>query len=298
MAGAGWVYDGYSILKTGSEDMFMKEYDSLGGYRCIAIDAPLVGNPFFPESTADFFLGGLPYQVECFGPVASGGCGGSQILECPDPYLESDRGECGTCKMPCPSFIYETREYRTMWMVRCQTLHFLSPFSPASSHCKLTAEILLSKIYIVPGLVSIPLHVFVVASFWKLRYAKPGKKKPPKRILMLSLASLLYVALNVLPSTILFTDLACACETEDCMGETSACKTSRYTIFILMMIFYSLLTHVVRLACVIDIKHRANHFVRCYAKFGDRINWYMKTSNHICQNQLCFLGLFAEDDLD
>jgi hypothetical protein len=98
---------------------------------------------------------------------------------------------------------------------------------------------------------------------------------------VLSLASLLYVALNVLPSTILFTDLTCGCATDDCMGETSACKISRYTIFILMMIFYSLLTQVVRLASVIDIKHRANHFVRWYAKFGDRINWYMKTSNRI-----------------
>jgi hypothetical protein len=135
VAGAGWVYDGYSILKTGSEDLFMKEYDFLGGYRCSAMDAPLVGNPFFPESAADFFLGGLPYQVECFDPfVASGGdCGGSQILECPDPYLVSDRSGCDTCKMPCPSFIYETREYRTMWVVRCQTLHFLFPFFPPAS---------------------------------------------------------------------------------------------------------------------------------------------------------------------
>ncbi len=285
------MYDGYSILKTGYEDLFMKEYDSLGGYRCSAIDAPLVGNPFFPESAADFFLGGLPYQVECFDPVASGGCGGSQFLECPDPYLISNRSECDTCKLPCPSFIYETGEYLTMWMVRCQTLHCLSPFSPVSFHWYLTAEILLSKIYIVPGLVSIPFHVFIIASFWKLRYANPnGKKKPPTRILMLSLASLLYVTLNVLPSTILFTDLTCPCATEDCMGETSACKISRYTIFILMMIFYSLLTQVVKLANAIDIRHRANNFVRLYCKFGDRINWFTKTSNCICQDRLCFLG--------
>jgi hypothetical protein len=144
--------------------------------------------------------------------------------------------------------------------------------------------------YIVPGLASIPFHVFVVASFWKLHYA-PGKKKPPKRILMLSLASLLYVALNVLPSTILFTDLTCACATEDCMGETSACQISRYTIFILMMIFYSLLAQVVRLGMVIDIKHRANRFVRWYATFADRINWYMKTSNHILPRSVVLSGI-------
>jgi hypothetical protein len=152
--------------------------------------------------------------------------------------------------------------------------------------------------YIVPGLLSIPFHVFIVASFWKLRDANPknGKKKPPTRILMLSLASLLYVALNVLPSTILFTDVVCACGTADCMGETSACAISRSSIFILMMICYSLLVQVVKLANAIDIKHRANCFVRLYSHFGDWINWYMKTSSHICQDQLCFLGLFTEDD--
>ncbi len=118
---AGWVYDGYSILKTGSEDLFMKEYDSLGGYRCNATDSPLAGNPFFPESTATFFLGGLPYEVECFDPfTVNRGCGGNQKLECPDPYLVSDRSGCDTCKLPCPSFIYETSEYRIMWAVRAK----------------------------------------------------------------------------------------------------------------------------------------------------------------------------------
>ncbi len=90
---------------------------------------------------------------------------------------------------------------------------------------------------------------------------------------MLSLASLLYVALNVLPSAVLFTDLSCPCETEDCMGETSACKISRFTIFILMIIFYSLLTQVVRLAVEINNKLKAIRPVRLYAQYGDGINW-------------------------
>ena len=121
VVGSGWVYDGYSILKTGSEDLYMKEYDSLGGYRCNATDSPLAGNPFFPESTATFFLGGLPYEVECFDPfTVNRGCGGNQKLECPDPYLVSDRSGCDTCKLPCPSFIYETSEYRIMWAVRAK----------------------------------------------------------------------------------------------------------------------------------------------------------------------------------
>jgi hypothetical protein len=141
VAGAGWVYDGYSILKTGSEDLYMKEYDSLGGYRCRAMDSPLVGNPFFPESTATFFLGKLPYEVECFDPVASGGCGGSQNLECPDPYLVSDRSGCDTCKMPCPSFIYETWEYRAMWAVRGPNPAFSSPFSLSLSRFCLSMAI-------------------------------------------------------------------------------------------------------------------------------------------------------------
>jgi hypothetical protein len=130
VVGSGWVYDGYSVLKTGSEDLAMKEYDSLGGYRCSAIDSPLVGNPFFPESTATFILGGLPYEVECFEPFTENdGCGWkNQHLECPDPFLVSDRSGCETCKLPCPSFLYETSEYRTMWAVCCQTLKFLSPF--------------------------------------------------------------------------------------------------------------------------------------------------------------------------
>jgi hypothetical protein len=133
VVGSGWVYDGYSVFKTGSEDLFMKEYDSLGGYRCSATDAPLVDHPFFPESTATFFLGGLPYEVECFEPFADNGdCGWkNQNLECPNPLLVSDRSGCETCKMPCPSFIYDTSEYRIMWAVRCQTLGFSlsAPFS-------------------------------------------------------------------------------------------------------------------------------------------------------------------------
>ena len=135
VVGSGWVYDGYSVLKTGSEDLVMKEYDSLGGYRCRAMDSPLVGNPFFPESTATFFLGKLPYEVECFEPFTENdGCGWKNWnLECPDPFLVSDRSGCETCKMPCPSFIYDTSEYRTMWAVRCQTLKFLSrPLLPFS----------------------------------------------------------------------------------------------------------------------------------------------------------------------
>ena len=131
--GSGWVYDGYSVLKTGSEDLAMKEYDSLGGYRCSATDAPLVGNPFSPESTATFSLGGLPYEVECFEPFhENGGCGWkNEKLECPDPFLVSNRSGCEICKMPCPSFLYETSEYRIMWAVRYQTLDSLSlhPFS-------------------------------------------------------------------------------------------------------------------------------------------------------------------------
>ena len=60
VAGAGWVYDGYSILKTGSEDLYMKEYDSLGGYRCSASDIPLGGNPFFFFRIRCYLLFGQP----------------------------------------------------------------------------------------------------------------------------------------------------------------------------------------------------------------------------------------------
>ena len=75
--------------------------------------------------------------------------------------------------------------------------------SPAFFHCSsLTVDImLLSKLYIFPGLASVPFHAFIVASFWKLR----RKKRPPTRILLYSLASLFYVALDVLPSAFLFT---------------------------------------------------------------------------------------------
>jgi hypothetical protein len=57
------------------------------------------------------------------------------------------------------------------------------------------------------------------------------------------------------------------------MGETSACKISRYTIFILMMMFYSLLTQVVRLTVELNDKIKAIRPVRLYAQYGDGINW-------------------------
>jgi hypothetical protein len=78
----------------------------------------------------------------------------------------------------------------------------LSILSPAFLHCILTVDImLLSKFYIFPGLASVPFHAFIVASFCKLR----RKKRPAMRILLYSLGSLLYAALDVLPCTILFT---------------------------------------------------------------------------------------------
>ena len=153
----------------------------------------------------------------------------------------------------------------------------LSTPSPAFFHCSsLTADTMLSsKLYIFPGLASVPFHAFIVASFCKLQC----KKRPPTRILMYSLGSLLYVALDVLPSTILFTgttpffpvnpslnntlpphtpirthsylprslllptDLSCACETEECMGDPLACKISRFSIFILMLGFFFFLCY-------------------------------------------------------
>ncbi len=69
------------------------------------------------------------------------------------------------------------------------------------------------------------------------------------------------------------TDLACACETEECMGEPLACKISRYSIFILMLMFYSLLTQTVKLAADIDKKLQEISPIRLYATFGDYINW-------------------------
>jgi hypothetical protein len=75
------------------------------------------------------------------------------------------------------------------------------PF-PIFFHCSLTVDIMLSsKFYIFPGIASVPFHAFIIASFCKLRH----QKRPPTRILMYSLGSLLYVALDVLPSTFLFT---------------------------------------------------------------------------------------------
>ena len=81
----------------------------------------------------------------------------------------------------------------------------LSTPSPAFFHCSsLTADTMLSsKLYIFPGLASVPFHAFIVASFCKLQ----RNKRPPTRVLMYSLGSLLYVALDVLPSTILFTGI-------------------------------------------------------------------------------------------
>jgi hypothetical protein len=57
------------------------------------------------------------------------------------------------------------------------------------------------------------------------------------------------------------------------MGEPLACKISRYSIFILMLIFYSLLTQTVKLAVDIDKKLGAIPPIRLYAAFGDYINW-------------------------
>jgi hypothetical protein len=97
---------------------------------------------------------------------------------------------------------------------------------------------------------------------------------PPIRILALSLASLFYVLVDILPAAILFTDLTCSCETEDCMGDTVACRSSRYSIYILLLMFYSLLVQLMRLAVQIDWRLKGLRVLTLYAKFGDHINWY------------------------
>jgi hypothetical protein len=56
------------------------------------------------------------------------------------------------------------------------------------------------------------------------------------------------------------------------MGEPLACKIARYSIFILMLMFYSLLTQIVKLAVDIDKKLEAIPAIRLYATFGDYIN--------------------------
>jgi hypothetical protein len=158
---------------------------------------------------------------------------------------------------------------------------FSSRFFPLQSNGD---ALLLCKIYIMPGLASVPCHGFVVASFWKMYITGvPQRERPPTRILLLSLASLFYVALNVFPAAILFTDVSCPCETEDCMGETSACKISRFTIFILMIIFYSLLAQMVQLALKINDKLYRYRLVVHYATYGDQING--------CRNNVCCIVL-------
>jgi hypothetical protein len=178
----------------------------------------------------------------------------------------------------CRARLSSTKRRSTVqcgWCVPPPSLpSFSSRFFPFQSNGDV---LLLCKIYIIPGLASVPCHGFIVASFWKIYITGvPWKERPPTRILLLSLASLLYVALNVLPATILFTDVACPCETEDCMGETSACKISRYSIFILMIIFYSLLAQMVQLALNINGKLYGYRLVVQYATYGDQINGYRK----------------------
>jgi len=135
-------------------------------------------------------------------------------------------------------------------------------------------------IYIMSGILSAPFHFFILASFYMLEL-RPRKERgsgealPPRRMFWLSVACVLYLTVDVLPSAALFTDLTCGCDTEDCMGDTPACRISKYSIFVLMMIFYSLLTQVVRLAIRLDEKCKSIRKVpgvELYAKFADIIN--------------------------
>jgi hypothetical protein len=70
------------------------------------------------------------------------------------------------------------------------------------------------------------------------------------------------------------------------MGEPLACKVSRYSIFILMLMMYSLLKEVVNLGVQIHKKLRAFRLNSLYAMFGDYINWYIKNSNCNYQENL------------
>jgi hypothetical protein len=176
----------------------------------------MMHNPPFPEASATAIFADEVVNVECvvFESEDVDLC--AQTLSCPGQYVQACVDSTAQCVMPCPSFMYEDSEVHVQWIA-----------------------------YVLPGLLSLPLNLFLTASLVKM--SANSRAKVASGIKHASVLGLVYAFVAVIPVTALYTDVACGCGpdsgiteegTELCQGEGLACKISRFSVFLLMSIFY------------------------------------------------------------
>jgi hypothetical protein len=203
------------------------------------------GERIFPDSIATYTHEGIPYEVQCFNfvnfttsceadePVCQKfqlvnpfyddlyACVGDKCSDngqieqcqkkvCPDWAVSAD-GEPAcerACFMICPSVkIYTSSDYRLMWIV-----------------------------YTIPGLCAIPMNFYICVGFWVGRKQIHKKSKPFLKVA--GALMLLWGILNVLPSTIMYTDLMCNHGTTLSIGEKLICIFHRGTVHLIQAAYY------------------------------------------------------------
>jgi hypothetical protein len=152
---------------------------------------------------------GEEVAVPCFVPG-----GGNEVTKvaCPAPFVNAlEENSLETCIKPCPVPVYSDGEYTSMWL--------------AAS---------------IVGMFGWLLNIFVFLT-WMLG-GRLVWKKLPFQIRYSVLAGVVYGIVETLPSLVLKYDLPCACETEECTGQSTMCAINRAGIYILLSIMMQIAT--------------------------------------------------------
>jgi hypothetical protein len=186
-----------SIDCFGLDDNFTASCDTSPEVQCRSTQ---IANPYFGE-----FL-------TCMGQDCGDNTVNAKCLEavCPEHLTYPATGlACGrACFNICPdSFLFTEGEYRGMWLA-----------------------------YIIPGLVSLPLNVFVSGGFILGKKTVFKGSRPFLRIA--GLLALLWVLLDVVPSAIVYTEMYCNDDTTVGYGEKTYCQFSRGTVHIMQSMYY------------------------------------------------------------
>jgi hypothetical protein len=149
------------------------------------------------------------------------------FVQCPAPFMKNTKADMDSlaknegvhsqlCVMPCPNFIYTEEENRLMWLF-----------------------------YIIPGFLAF-LANFMAGSFMAVNSSKWNQTLDSNTRFLIVIA-LLNGLIGTMPSMVLFDQLPCGCETEDCFDTTVLCTLNRLSIPLLQTCMFALSVKIYKL---------------------------------------------------
>ncbi len=184
----------------------------------------------FPKSSSEYTLpDGTTHDIAC--TVRS--FAEAEAVECPAPFLPPVKESAVSCVMPCPITAFSDGEYTLMWM-----------FS------------------VLPGIIGFILNTLLGATW--LMGGKSTLQKTPLAMRSTVVAGTCFVIVNTFPSLILHTDLPCACETIECVGDGALCAMSRSSPYFLLVILNNLVMLLLGLFLEMTQRRKQSAFVKKY----------------------------------